>query len=33
MMARKGWLAPENVLNTYPPAEVADILRRRRRAR
>ena len=30
MMARKGWLAPEDVLNTYPPAEVAAILRRRR---
>jgi DNA polymerase (family 10) len=28
--ARKGWLAPEDVLNTYPPAEVAQILRRRR---
>ena len=23
MIARKGWLAPEDVLNTYPPAEVA----------
>ena len=22
MIARKGWLAPEDVLNTYPPAEV-----------
>ena len=30
MAARKGWLAPEDVLNTYPPAEVAKILRRRR---
>ena len=30
MAARKGWLAPEDVLNTYPPAEVAQILRRRR---
>jgi DNA polymerase (family 10) len=30
MVARKGWLAPEDVLNTYPPAEVAEILRRRR---
>jgi DNA polymerase (family 10) len=30
MTARKGWLAPEDVLNTYPPAEVAQILRRRR---
>jgi DNA polymerase (family 10) len=30
MIARKGWLAPEDVLNTYPPAEVAKILRRRR---
>jgi len=30
MMARKGWLAPADVLNTYPPAEVAQILRRRR---
>jgi DNA polymerase (family 10) len=29
-MARKGWLAPEDILNTYPPAEVARILRRRR---
>jgi DNA polymerase (family 10) len=28
--ARKGWLAPEDVLNTYSPAEVAEILRRRR---
>jgi DNA polymerase (family 10) len=28
--ARKGWLAPEDVLNTYPPDEVAKILRRRR---
>ena len=28
--ARKGWLAPEDVLNTYPPAEVAELLRRRR---
>jgi DNA polymerase (family 10) len=28
--ARKGWLAPEDVLNTYPPAEVGKILRRRR---
>jgi DNA polymerase (family X) len=28
--ARKGWLAPEDVLNTYPPAEVAKLLRRRR---
>ena len=30
MVARKGWLAPEDVLNTYPPAEVAEILGRRR---
>jgi DNA polymerase (family X) len=30
MIARKGWLAPEDVLNTYPPAEVAKLLRRRR---
>jgi DNA polymerase (family X) len=30
MTARKGWLAPEDVLNTYSPAEVAQILRRRR---
>jgi DNA polymerase (family 10) len=30
MIARKGWLAPEDVLNTYPPGEVAEILRRRR---
>jgi DNA polymerase (family X) len=29
MMARKGWLAPHDVINTYPPAEVAQILRRR----
>jgi DNA polymerase (family 10) len=29
MAARKGWLAPEDVLNTYPPAEVAKLLRRR----
>jgi DNA polymerase (family 10) len=28
--ARKGWLAPEDVLNTYPPAEAAKLLRRRR---
>jgi DNA polymerase (family 10) len=28
--ARKGWLAPEDVLNTYPPAEAAALLRRRR---
>lgn len=28
--ARKGWLAPEDVLNTYPPAEVTQILHRRR---
>jgi DNA polymerase (family 10) len=31
--ARKGWLAPEDILNTYPPAEVAQILRRRRAER
>jgi DNA polymerase (family 10) len=30
MAARKGWLAPEDVLNTCLPAEVAKILRRRR---
>ncbi|MCK9375507.1 MAG: DNA polymerase/3'-5' exonuclease PolX [Syntrophobacterales bacterium] len=30
MIARKGWLTPEDVINTYPPAEVATILRRRR---
>ncbi|MGA9754417.1 MAG: DNA polymerase/3'-5' exonuclease PolX [Desulfobaccales bacterium] len=30
MAARKGWLALEDVLNTYPPAEVAQILHRRR---
>jgi DNA polymerase (family 10) len=30
MIARKGWLAPADVLNTYPPAEVAELLRRRR---
>jgi DNA polymerase (family 10) len=29
MTARKGWLAPEDILNTYPPAKVAQILRRR----
>jgi DNA polymerase (family 10) len=29
MTARKGWLAPEDILNTYPPAEVAHIIRRR----
>jgi len=28
--ARKGWLAPEDVLNTYPPAEAAELLHRRR---
>ena len=28
--ARKGWLAPEDLLNTYSPAAVAQILRRRR---
>jgi DNA polymerase (family 10) len=28
--ARKGWLSPEDVLNTYSPAAVAQILRRRR---
>ena len=27
--ARKGWLEPENVLNTYPPEEVALLLKRR----
>jgi DNA polymerase (family 10) len=31
MTARKGWLAPEDVLNTYPPAEVARLLRRRQK--
>jgi DNA polymerase (family 10) len=30
MAARKGWLTPEDTLNTYLPAEVAQILRRRR---
>jgi DNA polymerase (family 10) len=29
MAARKGWLAPEDVINTRPPGEVANILRRR----
>jgi DNA polymerase (family 10) len=28
--ARKGWLSPEDVLNTYPAAEAAALLRRRR---
>lgn len=28
--ARKGWLASEDVLNTYPAAEVARLLKRRR---
>jgi DNA polymerase (family X) len=28
--ARKGWLGPEDVLNAYPVAEVARILKRRR---
>jgi len=28
--ARKGWLEPENVLNTYSPEEVAGLLKRRR---
>jgi DNA polymerase (family 10) len=32
MAARKGWLAPEDVLNTYPAAEAARWLRRRRGA-
>jgi DNA polymerase (family 10) len=30
MAARKGWLAPEDVLNTYPPDEAAALLHRRR---
>jgi len=30
MIARKGWLAPEDVLNTYPAAEAARRLGRRR---
>ena len=30
MAARKGWLEPKDVLNTYAPAEVAGLLRRRR---
>ena len=30
MAARKGWLGPEDVLNTYPPADVARLLGRRR---
>ena len=29
--ARKGWLEPRDVLNTYPPEEVIHLLRRRRR--
>ena len=29
--ARKGWLEPENVLNTYPPEEVALLLKRRQK--
>jgi DNA polymerase (family 10) len=29
MTARKGWLEPKDVLNTYPPAEIAQLLRRR----
>jgi DNA polymerase (family 10) len=28
--ARKGWLEPPDVLNTYPPEEVAQLLHRRR---
>lgn len=28
--ARKGWLEPKDVLNTYPTAEVAKLLKRRR---
>jgi histidinol phosphatase-like PHP family hydrolase len=28
--ARKGWLSPEDVLNTYPAAEVGRLLKRRR---
>lgn len=28
--ARKGWLEPENVLNTYSPEEVGKLLKRRR---
>lgn len=31
MTARKGWLEPADVLNTHPPAEVAQLLRRRRK--
>ena len=30
MAARKGWLSPEDVLNTYPAPEVNRLLRRRR---
>jgi len=29
-IARKGWLEPPDVLNTYPPEEVAQLLHRRR---
>jgi DNA polymerase (family 10) len=32
MAARKGWLEPQDVLNTYPVAEVARLLKRRRDA-
>jgi DNA polymerase (family 10) len=28
--ARKGWLEPHDVLNTYPPEEVTHLLQRRR---
>jgi histidinol phosphatase-like PHP family hydrolase len=30
MTARKGWLEREDVLNTYPASEVAQLLERRR---
>jgi DNA polymerase (family 10) len=30
MAARKGWLEPQDVLNTYPAAEVERLLKRRR---
>jgi DNA polymerase (family 10) len=32
VMARKGWLSPEQVLNAYPAPEAARLLRRRRLA-
>jgi DNA polymerase (family X) len=32
LAARKGWLEPRDVLNAYPPEEVAHLLCRRRLA-